>query len=613
MKRPRQTIRRYSWPFAIVCFLLVLFAAPLLVSISYDHGSGIVYAASSNSYSLSTPVRLMSGPTIDLESGTLSMPPSRTGLARGGQMIAMLITGSGPTLTLDDATFTADFSTREPTISREQAAETIGEIAPLVKALQGMQFGSLVVRDSTVRIKMSDGSIVRLDKVDASISGKPNGAVTAAGSFDFHGEKVEFDTLLGASLDPQGMSRPVSASFTSKPLTATLDGSLMLGESPQLIAPQAELVASDLRAAARWLGVNWPSGNGFGAFRAKGPLEWVNRSIAFQDAAIELDENDANGTLSVNFAGPRPAIEGTIGLKTLDLTQYLKKRDPAEKSATLLNALGSADGLEFPLIEAVDADFRISADRVTLPETTIGRSAATVSLRNGKMLADIAELEFDDGTRGGGQMRIDQSGTAPSFGMQVKFETPDVGHAIQAAFGHPTVQGRGSITIDLTATGNTGDNLLRSLEGKLCVTLTEAGRIGVDINMLTAPEKKTEPADAVGRAWQEVTASAISVDKLDAKFVVTNGVVQVQSADAVSGQRALKADGAINLIERSLDMQLAVGDAAKAVDNGSDAVPPMTRQPREIIGIQGPWSGPAISNLPAPPADGQKLGPPAPG
>ena len=34
-------------------------------------------------------------PTIDLEGGTLSVPPSRTGLARGGQMIAMLITGSG--------------------------------------------------------------------------------------------------------------------------------------------------------------------------------------------------------------------------------------------------------------------------------------------------------------------------------------------------------------------------------------------------------------------------------------------------------------------------------------------------------------------------------------
>ncbi len=606
MKRPRQTKRRYFRPLAVVCFLLVLFAAPLLIVDRYHRitlQSGVVHAASSNSYSLSAPIRLMSGPTIELESGTLSMPASRTGLARGGQMIAMLITGTGPQMTLEDATFTADFSTREPTLSREHPA---GEIAPLVKALQGMKFGSLSVRDSTVRIKMSDGAIVELHAVNASISGTPNGAIQAAGSFDFHGEKIDFDTALGASFDTQGMSRPVSASFSGKPLTATLEGSLMLGESPQLLAPKAELSATDLRAAARWLGVNWPSGRGFGAFRAKGQLEWVNRSIAFQNAAIELDENDANGTLSVNFAGPRPAIEGTLGLKTLDLTQYLKKGEAAQIPTSLLTAVSGADGLEFPLIEAVDADFRISSDRVTLPATIIGRSAATVSVRSGKMLADIAELEFDDGTRGGGQIRIDQSGANPSFGMQAKFESPDVGRAIQATFGHPTVQGRGSFTIDLTGTGNTGDALLRSLGGKLCVTLAEGGRIGIDVNVLTATESTTLP-DA---AWQEVSANAISVDKLDARFTVTDGVMRTQSAEAVSGQRALRADGAISLFERRLDLELAVGDIATPAADTAPATE-VKLQPREIINMHGPWSGPTIRSEPA--AGASKLGPPAPG
>jgi len=89
-------MRRYTWALAILCFLVILLAAPLLISDRYSRialQSGAVFAASTNSYSLSSPVRLMTGPTIDLESGTLSVPPSRTGLARGGQMIAMLITG----------------------------------------------------------------------------------------------------------------------------------------------------------------------------------------------------------------------------------------------------------------------------------------------------------------------------------------------------------------------------------------------------------------------------------------------------------------------------------------------------------------------------------------
>ncbi|MBC7833424.1 MAG: AsmA family protein, partial [Hyphomicrobium sp.] len=588
-------------------------AAPLLFGDRYSRltlQSGAVFAASNNSYSLSAPVRLMTGPTIDLEGGTLSVPPSRTGLARGGQMIAMLITGSGPQMTLEKAIFTADFSAREPTFSQDSGP---GDLAPLVKALQRMQFDGLIVRDSTVRIKMSDGSIVDIEDVNATITSKPNGGVHAVGSINFRGERLNFETTLGASLDAQGMSRPISASFVGAPLTATLEGRLMLGEGPQLLSPQAELSSDDLRVTARWLGVKWPAGRGFGAFHAKGQLEWVGRTVAFQDATIELDENDASGTLSVNFGGARPTVEATLGLKTLDLSRYLKSADPNAKASNLLARVRTASGLEVPLIQAIDADFRISSDSVVLPDLNIGRSAATVSLRNGKLLADLAELEIDDGTRGGGQIRIDMSGANPVYSVQAKFEAADVGRSIEATFGHPTVQGRGLVTVDLTAAGNTGETLLRSLDGKLGVVLAEGGRIGLDVNKL-ADANEPPAADL----WKDVSARAISVDRLEARFIVTQGIVRTQSAEAVSGERALTAVGAVSLLDRLIDMELAVGDIAKAQPSvAPDAPAPATvgslkLRKREIIKVHGPWSAPAIRSGPA--ADEvHKFGPPNPG
>ncbi len=608
MKRQKQSMRRYTWALAISCFLVILLAAPLLVSDRYNRlalQSGAVFAASSNSYSLTSPVRLMSGPNIELESGTLSVPPSRTGLARGGQMIAMLITGSGPPMTLEHATFTTDFSTRVPTFSQDSPAE---EIAPLVKALQRMQFDGLIVRNSIVRIKMSDGATIDLTSVEASISSKPNGTIEAAGSFDYRGEKVAFDTTLGASLDAQGMSRPLNTSFTGALLTATLDGSLMLGENPQLLSPQSELKAPDLRAAASWLGVNWPTGGkGFGAFRAKGQLEWIERTIAFQNAALELDGNSASGTLSLNYAGERPTVEGTVGLKTLDLTQYLKIDDPEAQQKSLLTSVRGTSGLEFPLIRAIDADFRISSDSVTLPSVTIGRSAATVSLREGKMLADIAELEFDDGTRGGGQIRIDMSGVNPNYSAQAKFEAADVGRSVEAVFGHPTVQGRGSITVDLNASGNSGESLLSSLDGKLSVSLAEGGRVGLDINKLAAAD--SEPLAAA--AWNEVSTGAITVDKLDARFAVANGVVSMQSAEAVSGERTLKAGGTISLPERTLDLLLAVSNVAKPAAETTETGS-LPQKPREFIRMRGTWSSPTISSG-GPEHGAPVYGPPNPG
>jgi AsmA protein len=603
-------MRRYSWTLAIVCFLVILLAAPLIISDRYSRialQSGAVFAASTNSYSLSSPVRLMTGPTIELEGGTLSVPPSRTGLARGGQMIAMLITGNGPQMTLDKAVFTADFSTREPTFSQDPHA---GEVAPLVQALQRMQFDGLILRDSSFRIKMSDGEIVELENVNATIASKPGGAVHCAGAFDFRGEKIAFDTTLGASLDAHGMSRPVNASFSGAPLNGTLEGSLMLGENPQLLSPQTEIASPDLRATARWLGVNWPAGRGFGAFHAKGQLEWAERTLAFQNAAVEIDENDATGTLSINFIGTRPAIEGTLGFKALDLTPYLPSADADAKSVSLLTTVTGASGLEFPLIQAIDADFRISSDSVKLPALTIGRSAATVSLRDGKMLADIAELEIDDGTRGGGQIRIDMSGANPSYAVQAKFEAADVGRPVQAVFGHPTVQGRGFVTADLTANGNTGESLLRSLDGKMSVSLAEGGRVGLDINALAAAGNAQPDG-----TWQDVSARAIAIDKLDARFVVDDGIIRAQSAEALSGDRALKAEGTISLLEHRLDMELAVGDVTLETIDNVDVpakVGELKLKKREIINVHGPWSAPAI-RAGTVGDDPTQFGPPNPG
>jgi hypothetical protein len=607
MKRRKQPLPRYSLALAVLIALIILVAAPILISDRYSHvalRSAAVLAASTNSYSLSSPLRLLEAPVVDLEGGTLSVPPTRTGLARGGQMIAMLITGSGPQMTLEDATFTADFTASEPTLSHG----TPIEVAPLASALKSMQFDGLSVRDSTVRIKMSDGSTLQLDEVTGEVTSKPNGAIEASGSFVFRGEKVTFDTTLGASLDPQGNDRPINATFAGALLNATLEGSLILGGSPQLLSPRAELNSDNLRAAARWLGIDWPDGPGFEAFQAKGAFEWGNRTLAFQRALVKMDDNEASGTLSVNFSGIRAALEGTLGLQTLDLTKYFAAATAAATATpkpTLLAVMTAASGLNFPLIQSIDADLRLSSDNVVIGGATIGRSAATVTLRERKMLADIAELEIEEGTRGGGQIRIDMSGAEPSFSVQGKLEAMDVGRAVQIALGHPTVHGRGTVTVDLSAAGNAGDALVRSLGGKLGVTLAEGGRIGLDVNQIIETANAPQPADL----WQVASAHAISVDKLDARFVVADGVIRTQSAEAISGTRGLKADGAISLLEQRLDLQLAVGDMP-ATPDATGAEPKM--EPSNVSDVHGPWSQPGLRTGPAV-GNGQQYGPPSPG
>jgi len=291
----------------------------------------------------------------------------------------------------------------------------------------------------------------------------------------------------------------------------------------------------------------------------------------------------------VNFSGARAAVDGTLGLKTLDLSTYLnpKHKTRSASNECLLSLVTAASGLEFPFIRAVDADLRISSDSVVMPGVTIGHSAATISLKGGKMIADIAELEIDEGTRGGGQLRIDANGPQPSYDIRGKLEALDLGRAGQAIFGHPTIQGRGNVIVEISTSGDTGTMLLGSLDGKLSVTLNEGGRLGLDVDQLAAAVNSPKPASV----WQTASTGGTTIDTLDARFAVAKGVIRTEVAEAVAGARAVTAEGAIDLPTRRLDLELAIGKQAQA-----DSAEGTSADKRDIIDMHGPWAQPSLQS-----------------
>lgn len=592
MKSYRQTLRRYVTAVVVLSCLILLITASVFIDGSNDElalRNSSVFAASNDRYDLSAPIQLHGAPAISLISGTLSIPPASAGLARSGEVLAMLITGRQSRIALNDAQFSVDLASKEDGLSQGMA----DALAPLVANLRGLRFDLLSVHDSTIRIRMGDGTTLRLTDVMADISSDPDGAIRADGSFAFRGETVSFDTTYGPGLDADQNTHLIKASIESPLLTARFDGHLSTGTNPRLLSQQAELDIPMVRDAARWLGAKWPPGRSLVDFHASGLLEWANGTLAFQDATIEMDGNRANGTLSANFRKERPSIDGTLGLETLDLTSYFAAEEAAEEtsSSDLLSIVGRANSLDFPFIKTVDADLRLSANRVIGPGFTIGRSAATVSLKNGRMLADVAELELAEGMRGEGQLRIDVTGQVPSYDIRGKLEALDLGRAAKAVFGHATVQGTGDATIDLSAKGDTGKTVLSSLDGKLYVALENGGRLGINIDQLSAAAKTPE----VGGIWSEASNTAMPVDHLDAKFELSGGVIRTENAQATSGERAVAAEGAISLPERAFDLSLVIGD--RPPEDAAEGTGP---EPREVIDMHGPWADPKLEPGPIP-------------
>src|SRR5262249_42172195 len=154
---------------------------------------------------------------------------------------------------------------------------------------------------------------------------------------------------------------------------------------------QIELTSPSLRRTARWLGAPVPVADGLNALIVKGQINWRARPPAGEGAQGTICGHATTGARGLNLTRARPLIDATLAFQALDLTPYA---DAARAQSFLFDrqtATWSLYDLSFPLIRHVDADLRISAPKIVLKGYGLGRGAATIAVRSGKLLADIAE------------------------------------------------------------------------------------------------------------------------------------------------------------------------------------------------------------------------------
>jgi len=336
-----------------------------------------VRAASHDSFTLSAPVTLLDTPRIVLEKGTISLAAGKDGKAGSGAALSSLLTGGGADLILDSATLV--FDRRVPQLDGASGSDTaLAEaMGPMVAALAARNFGTLVLRNATIVIKTPRGAEETLHSVTGEIRSKREASLEANGTLRLRGEELAFE-IAGAV--PQGKKdAPIAlrAALKGRLLNVSLDGRLVRGERLQIASPNAELIVPKLREAARWLGADWPEGQqGLGAFEAKGPLDWSEGSLSFENARFTLDGNAATGALSLTLGPDRPKVEGTLAFNTLNLAPYLEApAAPRRLAADWLSYIRIPGSVPSSLIREIDADVRISARSVAVADHTLGRCA----------------------------------------------------------------------------------------------------------------------------------------------------------------------------------------------------------------------------------------------
>lgn len=575
------TVRRHkSGHFAVVIGVLGFVAlgvgVPIVVGGSDRlelHSSSLV-AAPRDRHAITEPVTLGGVPGVIVERGTVSLSEAYASRVMTGEAVAALLASGTARLVLDGATLVVDRRYASPS-----DAEVL-ESAPLSAALADLNFEALSVRRTTLVLKSEDGRRDTIGEINAEIAAKRKVSLTAKGSVTVKGHKLALDATLGTG-EKRGSTKPQPLKFSVRGpmLEASFDGRLALTE-PAVLQGQGEATVRNLRDTARWLGLGWPAGPGLADFKVKGPVEWGRQGVSFQRAAMLMDGNEAQGALSLGFAGERPNVTATLALQTLDLSRYVKAwRNDANRS--LIEGVMGPGQFALPLVRHFDADLRISANRVRTGGTDLGQSAATLSIKSGKLLADFAEIALDD-ARGTGQLIVDTNAAYPRYVVRGKFTDFDVSRLVPDAAGSVPLQGRGELIADVSATGDEASELLRTLSGKVSVSMPSGGRVGLDLRGLLAAAHK-QPVSG----WSQARRGATSVDSLQGRLILSEGVVYTESFSAALGDAMLTATGGGNLRSGVVDLRLSMAG------KGTAAVQTSTVGADAIV-LKGPWHEPNI-------------------
>ncbi|MDZ4840706.1 MAG: AsmA-like C-terminal region-containing protein [Hyphomicrobium aestuarii] len=635
----------------LACVGLVLFA-PLLLDDSIFRPAHVL-RPSEDTILINQTAVILERPNVKLTSGTVSLPPSMTGRARTGEALAALVKGGSARMALRSPVFVIDMSGGDSKAADPDLAgllDAIGRFgsdpSPLVAALLGGDFETLVVRDGVIVFGLGGGRSFTLTGFEAEIGIKRRTVATLKGSTLFHGELVRFDLVVGARVERRWSSRvPIKGKVESSLFQAVIDGQLDLARGVALSAANVELSVPNVRALARSFGHMWPSGAGFRDFVARGTLDWSGPTLDMTRGRYRLDGNEATGSLSLTLDPERAKIAGTLAFGAFDLRPYFTAApivsataaaaglatngtvttaaavaqaldasqtagpvareisqavkppapsQPPPMPRTILAALAAAPDVRWPMLGHVDADLRLSAEQVQIGSFEAGQSAASLTIQAGQLVFNVAEMLLDGGARAVFEFGSSGSASYPNYVLRGRLEDADLSLVSQVLAGVALARAKGKVVFNLTSSGTSGIDLLSRMAGKVDVAMPEGGVIACNHRSLALAAKPTRPVG--DRTAGDVCGAGLTVAPVTLGAKLNSGLVIADKVDVTAGDEFVSLKGTFDLVTNGIDMALTAGPILPSRPDGSRPDP--LRTDRSVVTMKGRPDALAITAVP---------------
>ncbi|WP_159007676.1 AsmA family protein [Bradyrhizobium sp. S69] len=439
-----------------------------------------------------------------------------------------------------------------------------------------VSFSEIRIQDGVLAYEDAANQLTEaLDDIDLSLAWPSiSRSFAATGQFDWRGERVDgsisiSDFIAALSGDRSGLK----ARLASAPLKLAFDGTVA-DRTSMMMEGTLTIDSTSLRNALRWTGQAPPGSGGFGRFALKARANVVGASIALTNVNVELDGNVAEGVMTYSNNG-RQALQATLAAGALDFTPYI--------STFRLLASGAHDWnrqlFDLNSLSTTDLDMRLSAAKLTVGPSKLGRTALGANLRNGTLALSIGEAQIYGGIARG-SFGIARSDAVADVKAQLQFTDVDLQACASELFGITKLSGRGNLNVSLVASGSSPFGLAQSLDGTASLIGHDGAIAGFDAEQLL---KRLERRPLSGGG--NFRSGSTPYDTLNVAVKFSEGIATAEDVRVEGPAARLTLTGTASLPSREYDLK---GTASLvSAPNG----PPGFELP---FVVQGPWDDPLI-------------------
>ena len=436
-----------------------------------------------------------------------------------------------------------------------------------------VSFSEIRIQDGTLTYEdAGNHASENLNDIDLSLAWPSiSRSFAATGQFDWRGERVDgaisiSDFVAALSGDRSGLK----ARLSSAPLKLAFDGTVANRTSAMMEGTLTVDTAS-LRNALEWTGRPPPGSGGFGRFALKARANVVGASIALTNVNVELDGNVAEGVMTYSNNG-RQALQATLAADALDFTPYI--------STVRLLASGARDWnrqvFDLNALSTTDLDMRLSAARVTIGPSKLGRTAFGANLRDGMLALSVGEAQVFGGLARG-SFSVSRSDAVADARAQFQFLDVDLQACASELFGVNRLSGRGNLNVSLATSGSSPFGLAQTLDGTATLTGHDGAIIGFNVEQLL---KRLERRPLSGGAFRSGTTP---FDDLTVSLKFTEGIATLEDARMDGPASRVTLSGTASVPAREYNLK---GVASLTSNGASGFELPFV--------VEGPWDDPLI-------------------